>query len=84
MSEPLPVRNFRFLSQIEIAEFDLMSIPAYGDMGYIVECDLEYPKNLHDLHSNYPLASEHLTVSSDMLSEFCNQIKVQNWVPSKN
>jgi len=77
------VRNIRFLSQTEIDNFDLMSIPAHGDTGYIVECDLEYPENLHDLHSDYPLAPEHLTVSSDMLSEFCNQIKGQNWAPSK-
>jgi len=83
MSEPLPVGNFPFLSQAEIADFDLMSIPAHSDTGYIVECNLEYPENLHDLHSDYPLAPEHLTVSSDMLSEFCNQIKGQNWASSK-
>ena len=81
MCQPLPVGNFRFLSQEEIAGFDLMSVPSHGDTGYIVECDLKYPPELHDLHSDYPMAPEHLTVSPDMLSDFCREIKAENWKP---
>jgi len=40
MSEPLPKGNFRFLSQDEISDFDVMKISTHGDTGYIVECDL--------------------------------------------
>ena len=29
-----------------------------GSMGYILEVDVEYPKELHDLHDDYPLAPE--------------------------
>ena len=81
MCQSLPVGNFRFLSPDEIAGFDLMSIPSDGDTGYIVECDLKYPSELHDLHSDYPMAPEHLTVSPDMLSDFCREIKAENWKP---
>ena len=81
MCQPLPVGNFRFLSPDEIAGFDLMSVPSHGDTGYIVECDLQYPPELHDLHSDYPMAPEHLTVSPDMLSDFCHEIKAENWKP---
>jgi len=31
MSQPLRVGNFRFLSQEEIADFDVMKIPTQGD-----------------------------------------------------
>ena len=75
MCQPLPVGNFRFLSPDEIADFDVMKIPSHGDTGYMVECDLKYPSELHDLHSDYPMAPEHLTVSPDMLSDFCSEIK---------
>jgi len=51
MSQPLPVGNFRFLSKEEIAHFDVMKIPTHCDTGYIVECDLKYPPELHDLYS---------------------------------
>ena len=81
MSEPLPKGNFRFLSQDEISDFDIMKIPTHGDTGYIVECDLQYPSELHELHSDYPMAPEHLTVSPDMLSNFCHEIKAENWKP---
>jgi len=70
MSNPLPVGKFQFLSQTEIDRFDLMSIPPDGDTGYIIECDLIYPNHLHPLHSDYPLAPEHLTVNIEMLSPF--------------
>ena len=81
MCQPLPVGNFRFISPDEIAGFDLMSIPSHGDTVYIVECDLKYPPELHDLHSNYPMAPEYLTVSPEMLSNFCHEIKAENWKP---
>jgi len=81
MCQPLPVGNFRFLSPDEIAGFDLMSVPFHGDTGYIVECDLQYPPELHDLHSDYPMAPKHLPVSPDMLSDFCHEIKAENWKP---
>ena len=83
MSEPLPKGNFRFFSQDEISNFDVMRILTHGDTGYIVECDLRYPPELHELHTDYPMAPEHLTVSPDMLSDFCSEIKDKNWKPSQ-
>jgi len=62
-SEPLPVGNFRFLDDDEIQNFDLATIEPDAEVGYIVECDLEYPAHLHDLHNDYPMAPEHLTVT---------------------
>ena len=45
MSQPLPVGNFRFLSQEEIVDFDVIKIPTHVDTGDIVKCDLQYPQN---------------------------------------
>ena len=36
--------------------------------GYILEVDLEYPEELHELHNDYPLAAEKMKVTKDMLS----------------
>jgi len=59
-----------------------MNIPTDSDTGYIIECDLTCPESLHQHHSDYPLAPEHLTVSPDMLSNFCNIILTPNWTPT--
>ena len=34
------------------------------------EVDLEYPAELHDKHNDYPLAAEHLEITSDMLLDY--------------
>ena len=38
MSNPLPIGEFKFLSQTEIDAFDLSSIPPDAEIGYIIEC----------------------------------------------
>ena len=43
-------------------------------MGYILEVDLEYCKELHDLLGDYPLCPEKIEVRSDMLSKYCENI----------
>ena len=56
MIQPLPVSDFKFLSEREINRFGLDSISENSEIGYILECDLEYPEELHDLHNDYPYA----------------------------
>ena len=84
-SEPLPVGDFRFLTQDEIEQIqlDLESIPEDSPTGYIIDCDLSYPAHLHDKHSDYPLAPEHLTVTEEMLSPFARGLTFKGWRPMK-
>ena len=38
-------------------------------IGYFIECNLEYPKELHDFHTDdYPRAPVKLIVQDDLLS----------------
>jgi len=39
----------------------------------MLEVDLEYPKELHDLHNDYPLGAGKVKVNKNMLSDYCKK-----------
>ena len=53
-----------------------MSVNEKSPIGYLLEVDLRYSDELHELHNVYPLAPEKLAVSSDMLSKFCEKMLI--------
>ena len=84
-SQPLPIGNFRFLSEQQIRDFNLDIIKADAAIGYILECDVEYPTKLHDEHNDYPMAPDHLTVTREMLSPFSLDLfdPTRSWTPTQ-
>ena len=70
----LPYGGFNWLSEEEIKGCDLASIPKNSKIGYILEVDLEYCKELHDIHKDYPLCPEYIEVNYKMLSNYCKDI----------
>ncbi|XP_015781366.1 uncharacterized protein LOC107359396 [Tetranychus urticae] len=54
MSFRLPYKDFKWLSRKEINELDILKLDKDSEIGYIFNVDLEYPKELHDLHNDYP------------------------------
>ena len=71
MSEYLPYGEFKWLENVD--EFDVNSINEKSEIGYFLEVDLKYLEELHELHNNYPLASERRAVTNDMLSKYCKE-----------
>ncbi|VDI38859.1 Hypothetical predicted protein [Mytilus galloprovincialis] len=74
LSIPLPTGEFKFLSEEERINFNVLDVGKCSDKGYVLEVDLDYPKELHDLHSDYPLAPETKSVSDDMLSPYSRNL----------
>ncbi|GFU14649.1 c2H2-type domain-containing protein [Nephila pilipes] len=70
MSQFLPTHGFEWIKE----PVNFMEISDESDIGFILEVDLDYPENLHDLHNDYPLAPETLNVTNDMLSPYCKEI----------
>jgi hypothetical protein len=78
MSQCLPVGGFRFLPEEEISKIDFANVPDDSETGFVVECDLEYPSELHETHNDYPLAPDHVMVTEAMLSPFCKSMNVKH------
>ena len=72
MKEKLPIGDYKLLNQQEIANLtaNIKNFDSSGEIGYILECDLHYPKHLHINHSQYPLCPEKIAITEEMLSTF--------------
>ena len=55
MSQYLRTGNFRWMTDKEINIVDLTKYKENGKKGLILEVDLEYPQELHNLHNDYPV-----------------------------
>jgi len=72
MSQYLPTGGHKWLKPDNV---DLSKYKDDSKKGIILEVDLEYPKEFHDKHNDYPLAPEALNITDDMLSPYANDIK---------
>ena len=80
MSEYLPTDGFEWdltfndMSVEDQTEF-ILALKDDDTTGYIFSCDLEYPSNLHDLHDEFPLCPENLTIKDEWLSTYQKDMK---------
>ena len=78
MSQYLPKDGFQWMDTKThdwIKIFEDMKFEEDEGFGYFVEVDLEYPKELHSKHNNYPCAPEKMKVSIDELSPHQQQLR---------
>lgn len=70
MSQYLPTGKFKWIQQRDIEQIDLAKYKNNSK-----KVDQEYPKELHDLHNDYPLAAVKIKATEDMLSKYAKEIK---------
>ena len=71
MSKFLPTN---WLKWIDPKRFDLNKYAINNSKGCVLEVDLKYPKELRELHNDYPLAPDKIEVKREMLFEY--QLKI--------
>ena len=62
MSQHLAYADFKLVKNIDKIKQKLMNIKSNSSTGYVLEVDLEYPQELHDIHSDYPLTREKINI----------------------
>ena len=78
----LPVDGFKWIEEDDLSKFDEKFIKNYdenSDKGYILEVDVEYPKNLHKLQSDLPFLTERLKIEK-VKKLVCNIENKENYV----
>ena len=73
LSQKLPHSEFRWITDEEIENLDLMSFNFDGDEGLILEVDLEYPPDVQDRTEDLPFAPEQVLVEEEMLTPLMKQ-----------
>ena len=70
------MRYLNFLQQVDSnpKEFDLNKYTSHSSKGFVLQVDLEYPKKLHELHTDYTLAPDKTEIKREMMSEY--QLKI--------
>ena len=60
MCKPLPYKDYMMVHEDDLEKLSqsLLSIPDDGEIGFILEVDLDYPDHLHDHHSDLPFCLE--------------------------
>ena len=76
MSQPLPYSDFKWCDMRQKDGKHVLKRPK--GKGWILEVDLEYPKHLHKLHNDYPLAPEKLSVKKEWLSSYQTELLENN------
>ena len=61
MCNPLPIGSFKWVD-VKSKNSYMMKMTKEQKFNFMVECDIEYPDNLHDLHNDYPLAPEKIVI----------------------
>lgn len=60
MCSALPYGGFQWIPTTDVYNEDFMNISDNNEFGYILEVDIEYPKELFEKHKDLPLCPEHL------------------------
>ena len=64
MIKKLPVGGFKWVKNVSrIDEEFIKNYDENGDIGHFLKVDLEYPKTLHDLHSDLPFLPEKMRIN---------------------
>ena len=71
MSKFLPANGFKW---IDPKEFNLNKYSSNSSKENVLEVDLECPKELRELHNDYPLAPDKIEIEREMLSDY--QLKI--------
>jgi hypothetical protein len=78
MRQYLPHGNLQFDNTVSLDE--ILATPDESDTGYFIDCDLRFPKEIHDKLKEYPPCPENITPNIEWFSKSQIEIGEKNGV----
>ena len=64
MIQPLPPGGFKWVSDVSrFTPDEIGRLAKHGSKGYLLEVNVKYPKELHDLHNDLPFMCEKMVIN---------------------
>ena len=82
MSQYLPYGGFKWIKVNNEVVNRILDKSNNTKYGYLLEVDLDYPEELHDIHNDYSVAPEKIKIEDEMLLPFCSKIKRKHDIKS--
>ena len=74
MSQYLPYGGFKWVKTTNETVNRILNKKDNSLHGYFLEVDLDYSENLHEEHSDLPMAPEKIIIKEELLSLYCLEI----------
>ena len=81
MSEPLPYDEIKFVRNVKLE--DILNTPDDNDIGYFIEVDLTYPKNIQEKTKFFPFAPVNKKDDPYDFTEYTKKIKPDFYTQTK-
>ena len=81
MSQYLPYDEIKFNNNVNLE--DIINTPDDSDIGYFIELDLTYPKNIKEKTKNFPFAPMNKKINPNTLNDYMKEIKPDNYTSTK-
>ena len=78
MSQFLPYDDVKINTEISIDE--VLKTSDENETGYVIECDLHFPKNIHEKSKQFPPAPENIIPQDEWLSGYQKEIEENNGI----
>ena len=70
MSALLPYSSYEWINVSDLEKIDWYNVNTEGEIGFILEVDLEYPRDLHDKHFDFPVGPVNQDINFNQLSPY--------------
>ena len=83
MSQYLPTGDFREIKVTRSSLKTILRTPGNDEHGFLIECDLEYPSNIHEKTKLFPVLPEKETIKVEDFSPYMTTNKPEKYKPTE-